>query len=75
MELTLETAIKAVQIYAESHPRPLHVTQKQAAEMLDRSEPTIRTMVRSGKLRLNDAGMIPISEVDRVLAITSSPSH
>ncbi len=30
----LETAIKAVQLYAEMHPRPPHVNQQQAAEML-----------------------------------------
>ena len=27
----LETAIKAVQLYAETHPRPTHVNQGQAA--------------------------------------------
>ena len=36
----LETAVKAVEIYAGRHPRPSHVTQRQAAEMLGRSEPT-----------------------------------
>lgn len=29
-----EIALKAVQLYAEMHPRPPHVTQAQAAEML-----------------------------------------
>lgn len=29
----LEIAIKAVQLYAETHPRPSHVTQTQAAEI------------------------------------------
>lgn len=63
----LDIAVKAVQIYAETHPRPSQVTQKQAAEMLGRSAPTIRAMVRSGDLRLNRVGLVPISEIDRVL--------
>ena len=29
----LEVALKAVRIYAETHPRPTHVNQCQAAEM------------------------------------------
>lgn len=31
MDTTLETAIKAVELYAAKHPRPPHVTQSQAA--------------------------------------------
>lgn len=30
----IEIAIKAVQLYAEMHPRPPHVTQTQAAQMI-----------------------------------------
>lgn len=63
-----EIALKAVQLYAEMHPRPPHVTQAQAAEMLHRSEPTVRKLIRSGIIRLNAAGLIPVSEIDRVLA-------
>lgn len=63
----LAIAIKAVQLYAESHPRPVQVTQAQAAEMLGRSRPTIARMVRAGVLKLNRCGMIPISEIDRAL--------
>ena len=48
----LDIAIKAVQRYAETHPRPVDVTQKQAAQMLKRSEPTIRKMIENG-LRLH----------------------
>jgi hypothetical protein len=62
-----EVALAAVRLYAETHPRPLHVTQRQAAEMLDKSEPTIGRMVRAGTIKLNGAGMIPISEIDRLL--------
>lgn len=41
----IQLAIKAVQIALESRPRPLHVTQKQASEMLGLSVPTVRKMV------------------------------
>jgi len=64
----IELAIKAVQAYAERHPRPLQVTQKQAAEMLELSVPTVRKMVASGALKLNKCGMIPISQIDIALA-------
>lgn len=60
-------AVRAVQIYAEMHPRPPHVTQKQAGEMLRLSAPTIGRLVKAGILRLNSAGQIPVSEVDAVL--------
>lgn len=64
----LNIAIKAVQTYAELHPRPPHVTQKQAAEMLGLSVPTIRKMVASGALKLNSCGLIPIYLVDLAIA-------
>lgn len=63
----LLVAFQAVRMYAESHPRPSQVTQRQAAEMLDLSAPTIGRMVKAGILKLNAAGMIPISEIDAVL--------
>jgi len=63
----LQIAVKAVQMYAETHPRPPHVTQKQAAAMLNRTEQTISAMVRDGRIKLNECGMIPITEIDRVL--------
>jgi predicted DNA-binding protein (UPF0251 family) len=58
-------AIKAVQLYAETHPRPPHVTQKDAAEMLGLSAPTVKKLINSGKIKLNDAGLIPITEIDK----------
>ena len=61
-------AIRAVQRYAETHPRPSQVTQKLAAEMLNLSEQTVSKMVKTGRIRLNDCGMIPITEIDRVLS-------
>ena len=64
----LEIAIKAVQLYAEAHPRPSHVTQAQAAEMLNVSEATISRMVKAGSLKLNKVGRIPAAEIDKALA-------
>ncbi|WP_232440826.1 helix-turn-helix domain-containing protein [Burkholderia ubonensis] len=64
----LRIAMRAVRLYDESHPRPLQVTQKQAAEILGLSRVTIGKMVRTGQLRLNKCGMIPISQIDRALA-------
>jgi len=63
----LETAIKAVQLYAEMHPRPPHVNQQQAAEMLHLSHVTVRKMIRAGTIKTNEIGQIPIGEIDRVL--------
>ena len=48
-------------------PRPLHVTQKQAAEILGLSPTTVGKLVNLGKLKLNGCGMIPMSEVDRII--------
>lgn len=64
----LEIAIKAVQTYAETHPRPSQVTQDQAAEMVGVSPATISRMVRAGTLKLNKFGRIPVSEIDRAIA-------
>lgn len=67
MSEALAVALKAVQLYAETHPRPIHVTQRQAAEMLGLSAPTVGRLVKSGQLRLNGAGLIPISQIDTIL--------
>ena len=67
MTETLAIAIQAVEIFAARHPRPLHVTQKQAAEMLNKSVPTIRKMIQAGKLKLNAFGMVPIEMIDQAL--------
>lgn len=68
MNDTLQIAAKAVQMYAETHPRPPHVTQRQAAAMLDVSPATVNKMVKRGTLRLNKVGLIPIWMVDEVAA-------
>ena len=64
----IHIAAKAVQIYAETHPRPPQVTQVQAAAMLDLSVSTVRRLINYGTLRLNECGLIPISQIDRALA-------
>ena len=63
----LQLAIKAVQIYAESHPRPSQVNKVQAAQMLDIHYHTVTAMVKSGIIKLNKFGMIPMSEIDNAL--------
>lgn len=65
----LETvALRAVQLYAESHPRPSQVTQHQAAEMAGVSRTKIHRMVKAGLLPINKFGRIPTAEVDRAIA-------
>jgi Mn-dependent DtxR family transcriptional regulator len=56
-----------IQLVIDSRPRPSQVTLKQAAEMLNVSEPTARKFVRTGVIKLNAAGMISVTEIDRVL--------
>lgn len=63
----LAVATKAVQMFAESRPRPSQVTQAQAAEMLGISRHTVARLVRAGKLKLNGCGMIATADVDRIL--------
>jgi|GEM_PF-2175887 len=64
----LRIATRAVQIYAESHPRPAHVTMKDAAEMLTLSRQTVSKMVKFGTFKLNKCGLIPILQIDAALA-------
>lgn len=68
MTESLEIAIQAVRMYAETHPRPPHVTQRQAGQMLGLSAPTIGKLVKSGQITLNGAGLIPIGQIDAILA-------
>ena len=65
---TIAIAAAAVRLYAESHPRPPHVTKTQAAEMLGISRPTVDSLIRAGTLSLNRLGKIPISQIDAALA-------
>lgn len=64
----IEIALAAIQIYGASHPRPSEVTQEQACELLGRSAPYVRKLIRSRKLATNGNGRIPITEIDRMLA-------
>ena len=64
----LDIAFQAVRLYAETHPRPLHVTQGQAAEILGISMDSLLKMMSAKKLRLNECGLIPISDLDRVIS-------
>jgi predicted DNA-binding protein (UPF0251 family) len=63
----IDVAVKAVQLYAERHPRPPQVNQKQAAEMLGVSSRTVYNMIKAGTLKLNKCGMIPIEMIDAAL--------
>ncbi|AQW32857.1 helix-turn-helix domain-containing protein (plasmid) [Ralstonia syzygii subsp. celebesensis] len=67
----LDIAYHAVRLYAETHPRPPHVTQVQAAEMLGISRWTVAKMVESGQLRLNGCGRIPIEQIDKLLSASA----
>lgn len=64
----LRIAAQAVRLYAETHPRPIQVTQRQAAAMLGVSTQTVRNYIRARKLKLNGAGFVPIEALDRLLA-------
>jgi hypothetical protein len=59
-------AAEAAKVALAMHPQPAHVNQKQAAQMLGLSEPTIKKMILNGTIRLNDASMIPIGEINRL---------
>lgn len=67
----LRVALRAVELYANRHPRPPQVNQKQAAEMLGVSARTVHNMISFGTLRLNRCGLVSIEEVDRLLATRS----
>jgi excisionase family DNA binding protein len=64
----LRIAAQAVRLYAETHPRPTQVTQQQAAEMLGVSTRTVRRYIRSGLMKLNRSGYLPIEAVDEMRA-------
>lgn len=64
----IQMAEYAARRVLEARPRPSSVTQRQSAEMLNVSTATVSRMVKAGKLKMNGVGMIPISEIDRVLA-------
>lgn len=68
MNQALEIAVMAVRLYAETHPRPSSVSQRQAADMLGKSVPTVAKLIKSGRLKLNGLGQIPIGQIDALIA-------
>lgn len=64
----LRIATRAIQLYAETHPRPPQVNMSQAAQMLGLSRHTVSKMVRAGQFKLNRCGLIPIEQIDKILA-------
>lgn len=58
---------KALARHDARHPRPTQINQKQAAEMLGVSPRTVHNLLRSGVLKLNKCGMIPIEQIDAAL--------
>ena len=58
-----EEALRAI---SKDHPAQVNYTE--AGKMLGRSRQTVANMARAGIIRLNASGLIPISEIDRVLA-------
>ncbi|MDN7179051.1 MarR family transcriptional regulator [Caballeronia sp. SEWSISQ10-4 2] len=62
-----QAARRAVQLYAESRPRPSQVTMTQAGEMLGITRHTVSKMVKAGQMKLNRCGLIPVEQVDRML--------
>lgn len=64
-DLAVEKAIK--RLPKADQPRPFHLNQTQAAEVLGVSKATVSRMVRSGTFTLNSCGMIPIAQIDRAL--------
>ena len=63
----LQAANEAIsRLPARNVARPLHVNQKQAAEMLGISHVTVAKLVKAGTLKLNACGLIPIDMVDAV---------
>lgn len=64
----LRIAERAVQLYADKHPRPTQVTQSQAAEILGVAPRTVRRYIRAGRLKLNGCGYLPIEAVDALRA-------
>lgn len=61
----LQAANEAIsRLPARNVARPLHVNQKQAAEMLGISHVTVSKLIKAGSLKLNACGLIPIELVD-----------
>ena len=64
----IDLILKVITIYDGMRPNPTQVSQTQAADMLKKSHPIVRKLVRSGVLPLNDCGQIPIEAIYRARA-------
>lgn len=67
-----QVALQAIRLYDETHPRPTHVTQTQAADMLDCGRGKVAKLLRDGTLKLNKCGLIPIEMIDAARSAGSS---
>jgi excisionase family DNA binding protein len=67
-EEMLLIASRAIDAFETRPRRPVHVTIKQAAEMLGLSRHTVSKMLTTGELRYNRCGRIPIEQIDMALA-------
>lgn len=52
--------------------RPEQVNYTDAGKILGMSRQTVAKMVKSGSIRLNACGLIPIAEIDKVLRFGAS---
>ena len=50
-------------------PRPFHVNIKQACEITGFGRTKIDTLLKTGILKLNKGGLIPISQIDELIGI------
>lgn len=55
---------EAISLFEKREKRPVHVTGKVAATMLGVSPRTISNMLKTGELRYNRCGRIPIEQID-----------
>lgn len=53
----------------ENQPRPFHVNIKQACEMTGCGRSKIDGLIKSGILKLNQAGLIPIGQIDDLVGL------
>lgn len=67
-EVANRAAERAVQLYADKHPRPSQVNQRQAAEMLGVAPRTVRRYIHAGLIKLNGCGLLPIEAIDTIRA-------
>ena len=67
--MTTTEITQAVLLALSMRPRPTQVNQTQAAEMLGLSRITVGKLLRSGVLRLNACGLIPIEQVDAARSV------